>query len=726
MSAGLERQDPIEQVADSPEKATAKESLSNEYRDFLISSEGSVALSDIDSLKSSRKTSQDPVTGKVLNFEPGGQADTGKAFSIVIPDGLYKSPAVERERAENRSIQWKRNGDSPLRTSPERDKPAERELERPSSRNSETVSEDNPLVMSGNDAISLIARKAEGHEIWKQSRYREYLDGGKQADAASVSLVLKSVGYDYADSANTNNLVKKLVANGWQLVGVSQAREGDVIFGGKLGTRWNQDSRNAHIGIVGPDGSVYHNDSSSGKWTGVSRSDAFNSAQYGDQVFVLRPPLDPPRSSDASRDSGLAPRNFEDQFRRDMPGSGNRDGQYQYEYRPNRDDWQRYESDRDNRDGGRENGTSDYWKQYWSDYWRDYWREYYERGNSNRYQPSDRQTRPGDGRYEGQDGNSLEKSRRIYDSARSAVGKRMWQGSDYAPDTRNGKYGSTSSVSEVLQDAGFSYANGGRVSTLARQLLARGWQPVALDQLRPGDVLYGGKNANWEAGGGNANVAIVGENGKVFHNNVDTGVWTESGVRDAFPPGEFGQRIWALRPPDREVYIPPQRDEYAYRDYPGQDPNGYERRRRGDYSPTGDSSLAEIARNSVGRQLWRFIRGTPANLGCAASVSAVLSAGGYNYARSAGVGALESQLLNNGWQKMRVSEARPGDVVIGARTPYYARGGGGSHIGVVGENGKVYHNSSGQAKWIETSLNGYYNTSRFRAGVWILRPPGTA
>lgn len=713
MSASLERPESVKEVASSPEASQAKENLSAEYRNFLASSRGSVPLSDINSLEAATKadavsnssSSSDSVTGKVLDFKPARPVRESEQPSgqLEIPDGIYKRPA---------------EAEAPFRFNP-----GDSRTERPASQSDR--SEDNPLVFSGNDAISLIARKADGHPIWKQSRYSEYLDNGRQADAASVSLVLQSVGYDYADSANNNNLVKKLVANGWQLVGVSQAKEGDVIVGGKLGTRWNQDSRNAHIGIVGPGGSVYHSDANTGNWTNVSRQDAFDPAVYGDQVFILRPPLDPPGQN----------RDIRDNFRRDInPGysdgpsySDNRPGYSDYrpgssDYRPREQEtWQRYDDQRRSQNG-ESDYWRDYWKQYWSDYWRDYWSQYYRSGDRSGNRPGDG---PYDRRYEGPPGNSEDKSRRIYDAARSSVGRRMWQQSDFAPDTSDGRLGATSSVSEVLQAAGFQYANGGRVSTLARQLLARGWQPVSLDQLRPGDVLYGGKNERWEEGGGNAHIAIVGTNGRVFHNDSRSGVWSEADVRDAFSSQEFGRRVWALRPPDQEVYIAPQRDEYAYRDYPGQDPNGYERRRRGDYSPGGNASLAEIASNSVGRQLWRFIRGTPARLGCAASVSAVLSAGGYDYARNAGVGGLEGQLLNNGWRKMHVSEAQPGDVVIGARTANYRAGGGGSHIGIVGYNGKVYHNSSGQAQWIETGLNSYYNTSRFRAGVWILRPPGS-
>ncbi|MCA9817395.1 MAG: hypothetical protein KC652_19945, partial [Cyanobacteria bacterium HKST-UBA01] len=199
MSASLERQDSAKEVASSPEASQAKENLSAEYRNFLASSRGSVPLSDINALEAAKKadtdsnssSSSDSVTGKVLDFKPASPArESGQqSGQLEIPDGIYKQPA---------------GTDSTVRFNP-----GDARADRPDARNYR--SEDNPLVFSGNDAISLIARKANGHPIWQQSRYSEYLDNGKLADAASVSLVLQSVGYDYADSANNNNLVKKLV-----------------------------------------------------------------------------------------------------------------------------------------------------------------------------------------------------------------------------------------------------------------------------------------------------------------------------------------------------------------------------------------------------------------------------------------------------------------------------------------------------------------------------------
>ena len=610
-------------------------------------------------------------------------------FNPPINDASYQKPATRETTLPKWTEAWSTSPGSTERRQVEKPENLERRPTDATNRADST----NPLVFSGNDALSLMSKRAMGHQLWQHSPYRQHLDNGKLADAASVSLVLKSVGYDYADSSNTGNLVKKLVSNGWQLVGVNQAKPGDVMFGGKLGTKWQNDPRNAHIGIVGENGSVYHNDNASGKWTQNNKDVAFNPSQYGDQVWVLRPPLEPPQRGNRNPQE-----DFKSQFDRDIRNNGSRQDGYrndsQTDYRPSPDPFESQQNG---------NPESEYWKNYWKQYWHDYWRDYY--GSNNRRDVNngrnDYQRRPSDR----SEPSSIEKSRRLYNTADRFVGQKVWQNSDYRQHCDDGRRGSTPSVTEVLNASGFDYVNAGHVSALARQLLSRGWTPVALNELRPGDVLYGGRNDRWQEGGGNAHVAIVGDDGMVYHNDRNTGVWTKTHVGNAFAQQEFGRRIWALRPPEKTIHVP------------------VEQRRDWNNNGGADGNLANIARSSVGRQLWRFIRGTPARLGCAASVSAVLNAGGYKYARHAGVGGLESQLTRNGWQKMHVSQAQPGDVVIGARTRYYRQGGGGSHIGVVGENGRVYHNSSGRAKWIETSLSGYYNSSRFRAGVWILRPP---
>lgn len=541
------------------------------------------------------------------------------------------------------------------------------------------------------------ARSHVGQQVWKGHRHADRLDAGKLADCASVSEILKASGYDYADSANEGNLVSQLMNNGWRLVGVKEARPGDVIYGGKLGTNWKVGTANAAIGIVGEDGKVYRSDNATGKLTLVDSTEAFG-AEYGDQVYVLRPPssrsarqpVDSFRPRTENRTGG-SPESPESQRT-----GGPADSASPVAWEANRGDQL---ADRDNPDTNSDTRPgehgSDYWREYWKSYWKNYWQEYFRQGSGDR---------------------SRERGERIYQAARQMEGKPVWQSFRHANITENGRLGSAASVSEVLRASGFSYASGHNVATLARTLLSRGWKPVAVNGLRPGDVIYGAKSGDWQQGGGNAQIGVVGEDGLIYANDPATGLFRGRRAADVFQPGLYGNRIWALRVPAQDAYIPADQN---YRQNYRQDYRGFQNPMQ------GLANIANIAMANVGRQLWTFIRGVGANLGCAASVSAVLDRAGYRYARSAAVGGLEGQLLSNGWQKLPVNMARPGDVVIGARTPYYRQGGGGSHIGVVGYNGRVYHNSSRSGQWSQADIS-YYSGGRFRYGSWVLRPPGQA
>jgi len=135
------------------------------------------------------------------------------------------------------------------------------------------------------------------------------------------------------------------------------------------------------------------------------------------------------------------------------------------------------------------------------------------------------------------------------------------------------------------------------------------------------------------------------------------------------------------------------------------------------------NTIIQAAKDSVGQQLFRFIPGTPGRLGCAASVSSALNKAGFEYARHAGVHGLTQQLQRNGWTKHDgIQNAQPGDVVVIVRRTGWENGGGGSHIGIVGENRKVYHNSSGRQQWVEDSLQKVFGGGIMR---FILRPPRT-
>ncbi|MCA9803624.1 MAG: hypothetical protein KC777_16745 [Cyanobacteria bacterium HKST-UBA02] len=618
-------------------------------------------------LTDNRLTGESQVGGKLSFMPPGSDQSVLAGRSIVIPE-LFPPVITGEIKTASARFDFK-PGESRYLHFPRLDK---------SAAGPQSTTEKEILANT---------RSHVGQQVWKGHRYADRLDAGKLADCASVSEILKASGYDYADSANEGNLVGQLMNNGWRLVGVKEARPGDVIYGGKLGTNWKVGTANAAIGIVGEDGKVYRSDSATGKLTLVDSTEAFG-AEFGDQVYVLRPP-----SSRTTRQPVDSFRPQADNGSSEVPRTGNPvDSASPVRWEADRGD---RVADRDNPDPQTRPGDhgSDYWREYWKSYWKNYWQEYFRQGSGDR---------------------SRERGERIYQAARQMEGKPVWQGYRYANITENGRLGSAASVSEVLRASGFSYAGGPNVATLARTLLSRGWKPVAVNGLRPGDVIYGAKAGDWQNGGGNAQVGIVGEDGLIYANDPATGLFRGRRAADVFQPGLYGNRIWALRVPAQDAYIP------ADQNY-GQN---YRQDYRSFQNPIqGLANIANVAMANVGRQLWTFIRGVGANLGCAASVSAVLDRAGYHYARNAAVGGLEGQLLSNGWQKLPVSMARPGDVVIGARTPYYRQGGGGSHIGVVGYNGRVYHNSSRSGQWSQADIS-YYAGGRFRYGSWVLRPPG--
>ena len=109
-------------------------------------------------------------------------------------------------------------------------------------------------------------------------------------------------------------------------------------------------------------------------------------------------------------------------------------------------------------------------------------------------------------------------------------------------------------------------------------------------------------------------------------------------------------------------------------------------------------------------------------LGCAASVTKVLEAAGIRDIRSAGVVDFVGKAAHQGYKKLDVSAAQPGDIVYGVE-PGATGGGGNAHIGVVGPNGRVYHNSSSTGRWTEASLDGVFNRGRFGNNIHVLRAP---
>ncbi|MBS1957167.1 MAG: glycoside hydrolase family 75 protein [Cyanobacteria bacterium SZAS-4] len=138
--------------------------------------------------------------------------------------------------------------------------------------------------------------------------------------------------------------------------------------------------------------------------------------------------------------------------------------------------------------------------------------------------------------------------------------------------------------------------------------------------------------------------------------------------------------------------------------------------------------ILHSASEGVGQKLWArtkfagVVQG--GNLGCAASVSECLQRAGFSYANDAGVGGLVDQLKKKGWTQHPISEARAGDVIYGHKGGGWRNGGGNAHIGIMGENGQAFANSSGSGRWKHGPLEGIVGARRFGQNRFCLRPPG--
>ena len=145
-----------------------------------------------------------------------------------------------------------------------------------------------------------------------------------------------------------------------------------------------------------------------------------------------------------------------------------------------------------------------------------------------------------------------------------------------------------------------------------------------------------------------------------------------------------------------------------------------------DGQSAGDMRLMDLAERALSRQLWAETEFAGicegGNVGCAASVTKVLRDGGYQYAASALVTELASQLASNGWTQSGPDEAQPGDVI-------YADGGGNrQHIGIVGvdENGRkvIYNNHSSSGQWSKDPWNECSIISDYSPGqIKVLHSP---
>lgn len=142
-----------------------------------------------------------------------------------------------------------------------------------------------------------------------------------------------------------------------------------------------------------------------------------------------------------------------------------------------------------------------------------------------------------------------------------------------------------------------------------------------------------------------------------------------------------------------------------------------------DWTDVNGRTLAS-ARNAVGHVMWRDFASVVegGRLGCAASVSEVLEQTGIRGIKSALVTDFASQAMRRGYERLPLSQGRPGDIVYGVE-PGGGGGGGSAHIGVIGAGGAVYHNRSRSGRWSEDRLASVFNQGRFGRNLWVLRAP---
>lgn len=225
-------------------------------------------------------------------------------------------------------------------------------------------------ISEGQKAVLGSAESNLGKKPWQESEYREYLEDGKVGGGAAVAEMLQKLGYK-VHGANPKNIMARLIAQGWTIHGAKDAQAGDVVVGGKLNTNWRKGGTNSDIGVVGKDGTVIHHDPKSTEMTRGKFDQVFSEKEYGQQVWVLRPPEKAPTAATQAKDGNVkaedlptgAQRKDGDIRSEDLPtGTQRKDGDTRTESRVPKDTTLSFNG----KDG---DGTSTYWQ--------DYWREFY-------------------------------------------------------------------------------------------------------------------------------------------------------------------------------------------------------------------------------------------------------------------------------------------------------------------------------------------------------------
>ncbi|MBI1268989.1 hypothetical protein GC174_01005 [bacterium] len=225
-------------------------------------------------------------------------------------------------------------------------------------------------ISEGQKAVLNAAESSLGKKPWQESEYREYLEDGKVGGGAAVAEMLQKLGYK-VHGANPKNIMARLIAQGWTIHGAKDAQAGDVVVGGKLNTNWRKGGTNSDIGVVGKDGTVIHHDPRSTEMTRGKFDQVFSEKEYGQQVWVLRPPEKAPTAATQARDGNIKAEDLptgaqhKDGVIRseDLPtGARRKEGDIRTESRVPKDTTLSFNG----KDG---DGTSTYWQEYWREFY---------------------------------------------------------------------------------------------------------------------------------------------------------------------------------------------------------------------------------------------------------------------------------------------------------------------------------------------------------------------
>lgn len=138
-------------------------------------------------------------------------------------------------------------------------------------------------------------------------------------------------------------------------------------------------------------------------------------------------------------------------------------------------------------------------------------------------------------------------SEAILDAAKRSVGKEMWRGYGLG----NGSLGCAASLSSVLKTAGIKYATSVRTRDLRSKLLngpkraaefdIKDGGTKSIDDARiesvakPGDILVAFMDPPPRCSvGPRAHCGIIGENGSVYTNDWNNGIWTHGNIHTYF------------------------------------------------------------------------------------------------------------------------------------------------------------------------------------------------